>query len=70
MIREFCEADTPIYMYGRDKEQGQVYPEGMKVEDELEICGRPVVMTIGELLPMSFGPNDMEKREVKPATFG
>ena len=24
------------------------------------------VKTIGELLPMSFGPNDMEKRENKP----
>ena len=24
------------------------------------------VKTIGELLPMSFGPNDMDKRENKP----
>lgn len=70
MIREFCEAETPIYMYGRDKAQGQVYGDSIMADKELEICGKPVVMTIGELLPMSFGPNDMEKREVKPTTFG
>jgi len=26
-----------------------------------ELNGKPVVMTIGELLPMSFGPNDIKK---------
>lgn len=62
MIREFCELDTPIYMYGRSKEQGQEYPSDITNDRELEICGKPVMMTIGQLLPMSFGPNDMDKR--------
>lgn len=42
----------PIYMYGRRKDGGQEYPPDISYEDELKICGDPVVMTIGELLPM------------------
>ena len=75
-------------MYGRQRDKGQEYPPGISYDDELKICGEPVVMTIGELLPMvsprerndvkptdltimqSFGPNDMDKREVKTAKFG
>ena len=34
-------------------------PVYMYGKDGLDV--RPVTMTIGELLPMSFGPNDMEK---------
>lgn len=63
MIREFCELDMNIYMYGR--ETGQEYPADITPEQELEICGEPVVMTLGALLPMSFGPNDMDKRGTK-----
>lgn len=65
MIREFCELDTPIYMYGRRPlDDGAKYSDGIAPEDELQICGEPLVMTIGELLPLSFGPNDMAKRDV------
>ncbi|KAK5091852.1 hypothetical protein LTR70_001163 [Exophiala xenobiotica] len=70
MIREFCDADMPIYMYGRRKEVGQEYSQNITEMEELQICGEPVIMTIGELLPMSFGPNDMDKREVKTTNFG
>lgn len=70
MIREFCELDMPIYMYGRRNDAGQDYPQGISETDELRICGEPVIMTIGELLPMSFGPNDMDKREVKATNSG
>lgn len=63
MIREFCELDMKIYMYGRQPDQQ--YPEDISPEKEVEICGEAVVMTIGELLPMSFGPNDMDKRKGK-----
>ena len=42
----------PIYMYGRQRDKGQEYPEDISAVGELEICGEPVVMTIGELLPM------------------
>jgi len=52
MIREFCELDMPIYMYGRRNDEGQDYPQGISETDELRICGEPVIMTIGELLPM------------------
>lgn len=66
MIREFCELDTPIFMYGRSKDNNQTYAKDISASDELAICGKPAVMTIGKLLPMSFGPNDVEKRDVKP----
>lgn len=42
-IREFCEDEMKIYMYGK---KGEAKTDA-------------TVMTIGELLPMSFGPNDM-----------
>ena len=42
----------PIYMYGRQKDNGQEYPPDITGEEELKICGESVVMTIGELLPM------------------
>jgi cytidine deaminase len=66
MIREFCELDMNIYMYGRDPDQE--YPEYINQDEELEICGKPVVMTLGALLPMSFGPNDMDRRGAKKVT--
>ncbi|KAJ9641158.1 hypothetical protein H2204_002836 [Knufia peltigerae] len=49
-INEFATTkDLPIYMYGKDGiDQGG---DGNGV----------VMMTIGELLPMSFGPNDMDR---------
>lgn len=49
-INEFATTkDLPIYMYGKDGiDQGG---DGKGV----------VMMTIGELLPMSFGPNDMDR---------
>ncbi|EXJ88273.1 cytidine deaminase [Capronia coronata CBS 617.96] len=46
-INEFATTrDLPIYMYGKD---------GLSEGAEM------VKMTIGELLPMSFGPNDMDR---------
>lgn len=60
MIREFCMDDMKVYMYGR--QPGQTYADTLAPEDEYIVCGKPVVMTIGELLPMSFGPEDMQKR--------
>lgn len=64
MIREFCEPDLKIYMYGR--KPGVDYS---KVSPEEEAKGETVIMTIGELLPMSFGPNDLAKREKKASDF-
>ena len=34
--------------------------------DKADDWKSPIIKTIGELLPMSFGPNDMDKRENKP----
>lgn len=52
----------PVYMYGRQKDQGQEYADDMTPEKELGVCGQPVVMTIGQLLPMvsiaNFGIGD------------
>jgi cytidine deaminase len=47
-----------IFMYGR--KPGKNF-ESSEEEAKEEF----VMMTIGELLPMSFGRNDMDKREVK-----
>lgn len=56
MIREFCEETTPVYMYGRSKEDGQDYTN-ITDEEELKICGKPLILDLGTLLPYSFGPN-------------
>ncbi|KAF7845737.1 hypothetical protein BT93_L0871 [Corymbia citriodora subsp. variegata] len=57
MMREFCELDMKVYMYGRQESQNY---KGLSAERELEVCGEPAVMTMGEMLPMSFGPNDLK----------
>ena len=52
-INEFATTkDLPVYMYGKD---------GIEGTGE----GKMVKMTIGELLPLSFGPNDMQQRSQK-----
>ena len=66
MIREFCEPEMKVYMYGRRSGTGGL--EDVSTEEEAK--GECVVMTIGELLPMSFGPNDMDKREGKSSKAG
>lgn len=57
-LREFCGLDTKVYMYGRR-------PGATYANVEEEAGEESVVMTVGQLLPMSFGPDDMDKREVK-----
>ncbi|KIW23119.1 cytidine deaminase [Cladophialophora immunda] len=53
-INEFATSrDLPIYMYGKDGLDGEVFR-----------------MTIGELLPMSFGPNDIERNPGKKEVVG
>lgn len=47
-----------IFMYGR--KPGKTFSSSEEEAEE-----EYVVMTIGELLPMSFGPNDMDKRDTK-----
>lgn len=71
MIREFSDEDTPIFMYGRAKDDGQDYTD-ISDEEELKICGKPVISTIGILLPMSFGANGtyyLKHREVYMLTY-
>lgn len=53
-------SDLPIYMYGRSQDNGQEYPKDISGDRELEICGKPVIMTIGELLPMVSHPSCVE----------
>ena len=53
-IREFCDLKMKVWMLGKGMgEGGDVVGEGATGGE------KPVVMTVGELLPMSFGPNDM-----------
>ncbi len=49
-IREFCKLDMPIIMVAASWE-----PEGADAESKVKI------VTLGELLPYSFGPEDLEK---------
>ncbi|RMZ83486.1 hypothetical protein DV737_g1557, partial [Chaetothyriales sp. CBS 132003] len=65
-MREFLDKDVKIWMYGKygyvDDEadaQAEVKANGGK-----RVNGA-VVLTMDELLPMSFGPNDMQKNEQK-----
>ncbi|KIM90121.1 hypothetical protein PILCRDRAFT_811841 [Piloderma croceum F 1598] len=53
-IREFCEADMPILLVPADYPQP---PKEGKVDDG---SGGVVETSIGELLPRSFGPEDLE----------
>lgn len=79
-IREFCDKDMKIWMYGgrwdRGERDGEAVgqegegadAEGKKTQGKGEgkIEGKVVeIKTIGELLPMSFGREDME-RGAKP----
>ncbi len=47
-INEFATKDMPVYMFGVDK-------DGVHRE--------PLMMTMGELLPMSFGRKDIDNNE-------
>jgi cytidine deaminase len=67
-IREFCDADMKIWMYGGRWDRGE--RDGVEgangLESGKEAKGKVVeVKTIGELLPMSFGRADLE-RGTKP----
>ena len=56
-LREFAALDTPIYMVADG------YPREEKVPDVLDGEGSEgliKVMTLGELLPMSFGPEHIQ----------
>jgi len=66
-IREFCGLSTPIYMIGSTwtqesadqvGEDGKLSSEGKEGEEVL------VMKTLGELLPMSFGPEFLGKTAV------
>ncbi|KPI44922.1 Cytidine deaminase [Cyphellophora attinorum] len=56
-IREFCGDGMRVWMYGKKAEEGKGGVEAMGE--------RGVSLTVKELLPMSFGPGDMDKRENK-----
>jgi len=53
-IREFCEADMPILLVPAD------YPQPPKEGEVDNGSGGVVETSIGELLPRSFGPEDLE----------
>ena len=52
MMREFCGVEMKVFMFGR---------MGDGVEGDVA-RGEYEVRTMGELLPMSFGPGDLKKR--------
>ena len=58
-IREFCDAGMKIWMYGGRWDRGERDADGATGEEG----NRKVVAikTIGELLPMSFGREDLER---------
>ena len=59
-IREFCGAEMRIWMYGGRWDRGESDEEGVNAGGKK---GKVVeVKTIGELLPMSFGREDLERR--------
>ena len=54
VIREFCDADMPILLVPAD------YPQPPKEGEKDDGSGGVVETSIGELLPRSFGPEDLE----------
>jgi cytidine deaminase len=50
-LREFCAKEMKVYMYGREKEVGGE--------------GKTEIRTLGALLPMSFGPEELKDGQVK-----
>ena len=65
-IREFCDARMQVWMYGARWDRGERDREEDDGEDEVGVAtegkGKVVeVKTIGELLPMSFGREDLER---------
>ena len=56
-MREFLQPDVKVYMYGK-----KGYVDGQSTDGRVNGA---VVMTMAELLPMSFGPNDMERNDEK-----
>ncbi|GAA5846619.1 hypothetical protein JCM5353_008730 [Sporobolomyces roseus] len=61
LLREFCPLDMPILLVPSNYEEGKT--RSVKI-DEVEgknTEGVLVETTMGELLPMSFGPEDLDK---------
>ena len=56
-LREFAALDTPIYMVADGYPRDEAVPEVLNGEDW---DGLIKVMTLGELLPMSFGPEHLQ----------
>lgn len=60
-LREFAPLDTPVYMiadgYPREKELPGFWSKG----EEGELKKLVTVMTLEELLPMSFGPEHLSR---------
>jgi cytidine deaminase len=60
-IREFCGNEMKVFMYGRQPyEELQEQEEGKK--------GNIEVKTLGELLPMSFGPDGLKDGQGRGAS--
>ncbi|KAG8221186.1 hypothetical protein J3R82DRAFT_2750 [Butyriboletus roseoflavus] len=57
VLREFCHIDTPVLLVPADYPQKP--PEGSEGEE-----GGVRVETVGGLLPLSFGPGDLERPRV------
>jgi cytidine deaminase len=67
-IREFCDTEMKIWMYGARWDRGERDSEQSAPESGSGKAGNARVVevkTIGELLPMSFGRADLE-RGTKP----
>ena len=54
VIREFCKPDMPILLVPAD------YPQPPKEGEADDGSGGVIDTSIGELLPRSFGPEDLE----------
>jgi cytidine deaminase len=60
-IREFCGGEMKIWMYGGRWDKGERDEDGERNGKEKEKEKFVEVKTIGELLPMSFGREDLER---------
>ena len=69
VLREFCHLDTPVFLvpadYPQEEQRGSAGEEGQPAPAQ----GGVRVETVGGLLPLSFGPGELELPRV-PANVG
>ncbi|GAA6009261.1 cytidine deaminase [Rhodotorula paludigena] len=66
VLREFCPLEMPVLLIPASYEEGKTPVKNAAEAEGNETSGVVVETTMGELLPLSFGPSDLEKPRTGP----